>query len=204
MGGGGGDLTKYHPPALVAPLKLTDQAGHEHWPGGKRTNPLSPPSQARQRRTWISMEIWMRPSRCCCMVSSQTLSRRKCPMIKNSGSLSSCSTRSCQFMSEVAFLFNNSRKEVLEQKVSTILASVNFTRKIKYKVGEGWRTDTADYSSSLVPIPVGGGAPPDWSPARGAGVPRQEGQDGGLQHSEVGTGAVWLCCHRGLEVWNIL
>ena len=37
----------------------------------------------------------------------------------------------------VASLFNIFRKEVLEQKVSTILVSVNFTRKIKYKVGEG-------------------------------------------------------------------
>ena len=42
----------------------------------------------------------------------------------------------CQFMSEVAILFNNFRKEVLEQKVRTILESVNFTRKIKYKVGD--------------------------------------------------------------------
>ena len=59
-------------------------------------------------------------------------------MIKNSGSLSSQSILLLEMSIYVGgcILFNNFRKEVLEQKVRTILESVNFSRKIKYKVGD--------------------------------------------------------------------
>lgn len=59
-------------------------------------------------------------------------------MIKNLGSLSTHTTLLLEMSIYVGgcILFNNFRKEVLEQKVRTILESVNFTRKIKYKVGD--------------------------------------------------------------------
>ena len=59
-------------------------------------------------------------------------------MIKNLGSLSTHTTLLLEMSIYVGgcILFNNFRKEVLEQKVRTILESVNFSRKIKYKVGD--------------------------------------------------------------------
>lgn len=91
------------------------------------------------------------------------------------------------------------RKEVLEQKVRTLLNSVNFSRKLKFKVTftVSW---SWSWSSWPVRVPVGGGAAPGRPPARPAGVPREERQGGRLQLSEGRTGADRLCRHRRLQV----
>ena len=55
------------------------------------------------------------------------------------------------------------RKEVLEQKVTAILGSLNFTRKVRYKVGKLLQSMHSEYLSSISP---GGRMAPPWTRCR--------------------------------------
>ena len=133
----------------------------------------------------------MLPSRCYCMAFSPTLLRRKCPLIKNLGSLSTLSSVNLCHKLHLYLIF-------LEKRFWSKKSALFWCRLIlQEKSNTRWVTIMSLSASSayVVLIPVGGGAPSHGSPARGPGVPRQEGQDGCFQHSKVVPGTVWLCCH---------
>ena len=108
-------------------------------------------------------------------------------MIKNLGSLSTLSP------------VNLCQKLHLEKRFWSKKSALFWCRLIlREKSNTRWvQADTVSIPLcfTTVPIPVGGGATSEGSLARGAGVPRQEGQDGCFQHSQVGTGTIWLCRH---------
>ena len=189
---------EYQAAARVSPLKMRDWAGEER----KRTNQQNPLRRPSRGLSWTFTEILMRPSRCYCTVFSLTLLRRKCPMIENLGSLPPLhsSVNLCQKLQFYSIILEKrfwSKKSALFW-FRLILPEKSTTRWVRWRLT--WRPLTLPH---LVPLTLGRRAASEGCPASGGGVPRQEGQDGCFQHSQVVPGTVRLCCHWRLEVWKI-